>query len=154
MRFKSRKDIDAPIEVVFQRLTDFDQFERQALRRGAAVKRLSAGPIAPGLAWDIAFTFRGKERRLRAELSEIEQPNFLSVDSQSSGIAGLTRLELVPLSPSRTRLSVTIDLSAKSLSSRLVLQSLKLARGSLEQRLDKRVATFADDVADRYRSGA
>lgn len=153
MKFTSREDIEAPLDVVFERLTDFDQFERQALRRGASVKRLGAGPIEPGFAWDIAFTFRGKDRQLRAELVDLETPNFLKLESLASGIKGETKAELVPLSPRRTRLSLVIELSAKTLSSRLMLQSLKLARGSLEQRLDKRVASFADDVVHRYKAG-
>jgi len=153
MKFNAREDIEAPIDVVFARLTDFDQFERQALRRGASVRRTSNGPVETGSGWDIAFTFRGKERRMRAELAELDQPNFLQVAFQSSGIVGETKVDLVPLSPRRTRLSVSIDLSAKTLSSRLLLQSLKLARGTLAQRFKKRVASFADDVADKYKSG-
>ena len=153
MKFNAREDIEAPIDVVFARLTDFDQFERQALRRGASVRRVTNGPIQTGSGWDIAFTFRGKERRMRAELADIEQPNSMRIAFQSSGIVGDTLVDLVPLSPRRTRLSVSINLSAKTLSSRLLLQSFKLARGTIAQRFKKRVASFADDVADKYKSG-
>lgn len=151
MKFNAREDIEAPIDVVFARITEFDQFERQALRRGATVKRLQTTEAGPGTAWDIAFTFRGKERRLRATLAQLDAPNFMRVDSQTSGIVGETQIELVPLSPRQTRLSVTINLSAKTLPSRLMLQSLKLARGTLVQRLKRRVGNFADDVAERYK---
>ncbi len=153
MKFTSREDIEAPIEAVYARLTDFDQFERLALRRGASVRRIGQGVVGEGTAWDVAFTFRGKERRMKAELQEMEEPNFLRFHSVSSGISGDTFIELVPLSPKRTRLSVAIELAAKSLTSRLLLQSMKLARGSLEQRLNKRVKTFGDDIAEKYRTG-
>ncbi len=151
MRFNAREDIEAPIDVVFARVTEFEQFERQALRRGATVKRLNTGEVTPGAAWDIAFTYRGKERRLHATLVQMDAPNFLQVDSKSSGIHGETTVELVPLSPRQTRLALSINLSAKTIPSRLVLQSLKLARGTLVQRLKRRVGSFADDVAERHR---
>lgn len=154
MKFNSREDIEAPIDVVFARLTDFDQFERQALRRGASVRRIDSGQAKAGSAWDIAFTFRGKERRLRAELMELDPPNFMHIQSQASGIVGDTLVDVVQLSPRRTRLTVTINLSAKTLSSRLLLQSFKLARGTLAQRFKRRVASFADDVAERYNAGS
>ena len=151
MRFNAREDIEAPIDVVFARVTEFDQFERQALRRGATVKRLNSGAVEPGTAWDIAFTYRGKERRLRATLAQLDPPNFLQIDSKTSGILGVTTVELVPLSPRQTRLALSINLSAKTIPSRLMLQSLKLARGTLVQRLKRRVGSFADDVAERHR---
>jgi len=153
MKFNAREDIEAPIDVVFARLTDFDQFERQALRRGASVRRINSGEIETGSTWDIAFTFRNKERRMRAELTELEEPNNLNVAFQSSGISGVTKVELVQLSPRRTRLAVTIDLSAKNFSARLLIQSLKLARSTLAKRFKNRVATFADDVAEKSQSG-
>ena len=153
MKFTAKEDVDAPIEAVYARLTNFEQYERQALRRGASVRRLTSGEPQPGTSWDIAFTFRGKERRLHAELVELDEPNAIRLNSVASGINGDTQVDLVPLSPRTTRVSVVIELSAKSLSSRLMLQSLKLARGTLQGRLEKRMAAMAEDVATRYRAG-
>jgi hypothetical protein len=47
---------------------------------------------------------------------------------------------------------VTIDLSAKSLSARLLLQSLKLAKSNLTKRFKKRVADFAVGIDGEKRS--
>lgn len=154
MKFSSREDIEAPIDHVYKAVTDFGTFERQALRRGADVRRVD-GSAAPqqGSAWDVAFSFRGKDRKLRAQLARLDDQG-LQLDTSSSGINGETVIELVPLSPKRTRLAVSIDLRAKSLSARLLLQSLKLAKASLTTRFKKRVAEFASDVEGRYRPGA
>lgn len=146
MRFKTHKDIEAPIDVVFARLTDFDQFERQALQRGASVKRLSQGPIGVGSEWDLSFQFRGKGRRLKAKIDSFDRPNEIHLETEASGIVGTTMLDLVQLSPKRTRFNVNIDLKPNTLSARLLLQSLKLARGTLMQRLKKRVEAFAEEV--------
>ena len=45
-------------------------------------------------------------------------------------------------------------MSPKSLSARLLLQSLKLAKSNLTRRFKLRVTEFAEDVEDRYRKSA
>lgn len=150
MKFSAREDIEAPIDHVFQIVTDFDAFERQALRRGADVKRLDQGPPTVGSAWDVSFTFRGKERRLTATLTQMD-PQGLLIDAVSPNIDAATQIELVPLSPARTRLAISIELKAKTLTARLMLQSLKLAKASLTQRFKKRVAEFSEDTEARYK---
>lgn len=151
MKFSTREDIAAPIDHVFAQISDFAAFERQALRRGADVQRLDAGDVTTGTRWDIAFGFRGKDRKVRAELTALDAPNMLRVDSEGKGIVGVTLLELIALSPSRTRLAMSIELSPNSLAARLMLQSLKLAKSSLTARFKKRIAGYAEDIENNYR---
>ena len=151
MKFSTREDIEAPIDYVFARVTDFQGFERQALRRGADVQRLDkSGAVQQGSAWDVAFKFRGKDRKMKATISQLDTPTSLHIDTAASGIDGATVIELVALSRNRTRVSVTIDLSPKSLSARLLLQSLKLAKNNLTRKFKLRVLEFAEDVEDAY----
>jgi hypothetical protein len=146
------KDIDAPIDWVFQQLCDFPAFERQAMRRGAEVRRID-GQAPPGIgnAWNVRFQFRGKEREMRAEVVEFDTPNLLQLDATSAGIDGATRIETMALSRTRTRLTFSLVLTAKSLGNRLLLQSLKLTQGNINRQFDTRIGTFARDLQDRYR---
>lgn len=153
MKFSTREDIEAPAAYVFEQVSDFAVFERQALRRGADVRRVDAGPVVVGSAWDVAFKFRKKDRRLRATLAKCDAPQLVRVDAATAGIDGITIIELVPLSPARTRLAVSIELSAKSLSARLLLQSLKLAKSGLTMRFKKRIGEYAVEIEDRHRGG-
>ncbi len=152
MQFSAKQDIDAPIEAVFAAVTDFDGFSTQALRRGAEVQRLDElmGPCA-GMAWQVGFDFRGKRRDMRIELLEVIQPSELKVRSATSGLDGHLMLELVALSRQRTRLGVEVELAPKTLSARLLVQSLKLARGSLSKRLRKRLEGFARATEETHR---
>lgn len=151
MDLTTKEDIEAPIAFVFQQVTDFQAFERQAMRRGADVRRRDSLPRpGKGSGWDVIFKFRGKDRRLSAEVTEFDAPNMLCLQTSSGGIDGRTVIELVPLARTRTRLTVRTDLSATGLAARLLLQSLKLARGNLSRRLSARVSTFATDVEGRY----
>ena len=152
MKFVTKEDIECPIAHVFAQASDFNGFERQAMRRGADVRKRDQ-LVRPGMGsgWDVTFKFRNKERQLKAEVTAWEPPNGYVVASSSSGIDGTVLVELVPLSRNRTRLTVSIELEPRTLGARLMVQSLKLARGTLQRRFELRVADYASDIVERYR---
>ncbi|NNE79330.1 MAG: SRPBCC family protein [Silicimonas sp.] len=144
MKLSTREDIDAPIDDVYQAVTDFDGFERQLLRRGIDITRDETQPMdVPGLCWNARFPWRGRAHDLDAELVEINQGQGYAIESRSGGIVCLGVVDLVALSKSRTRLFVSLDLKPTTLSSRLLVQSLKLTKGSLGRRFKSRVSEFA-----------
>lgn len=153
MKFTTTKDIDVPVDYAFQRVSNFDAYERQALRRGAQVTRVDGGVVRVGSAWDVAFTFRSKDRELRATVSDISGPERLAVDTAANGLNSVTVVDLVALTPKVTRLNVTVELFPKSLSARLLLQSLKLAKSNLNKRFAKRVDEQVAGMADEYQRG-
>ncbi|MCK4712108.1 MAG: SRPBCC family protein, partial [Marinosulfonomonas sp.] len=76
MKFSTKEDIEAPIEAVFKAVSDFNAFERFALRRGARVQRVDRKTHPQTtIAWDIEFPYRGKKRQLLAELTEFDAPH-------------------------------------------------------------------------------
>jgi hypothetical protein len=153
MKFSSHEDIVAPIDAVFDAVTDFHAFERQALRRGAEVQRRdSLVEPGPGMTWDAAFMLRGKRREITIELTHMDRPNGLLADAWSNNLTGQFTVDLVALSRNRTRLSVTLALEPKTLAARLMLQSMKLARKTLTRRFRKRLAEFAADVENLHQS--
>lgn len=154
MKFTTKEDIEAPIEAVFRVVSNFDALERSALRRGARVQRVDSRNY-PGttMAWDVEFQFRGKMRKMLAELTEFDSPNRLLVQSVSGGIEGNFLIDLVALSRNRTRLAMSIEIKPKTLSARLLVQSLRLAKKNLTKRYKIRVAYFATDIEDRYKGG-
>ncbi|KAA9005263.1 SRPBCC family protein [Histidinibacterium aquaticum] len=152
MKFSDREDIEAPIETVFAAVMDFEGFERAALRRGAQVQREDppGGPGA-GTRWTVKFVFRGKRREVLATMTDFEPPSGLVVSFTSGGIEGLTTIDLVQLSPGRTRVSVAVTLKPGTLSARLMIQSLKLAKSNLDRRFKARVADWASEIERRER---
>lgn len=152
MKLSTREDLEAPIDFVFARLSDFAAFERRALRSGAQVLRQGTGDVQVGTIWDVDFTFRGRERSVKATLAQLDPPNALKVDSISDGIIAVTDVELVALSPARTRVIVGFEMRARTLTARLLLQSLKLAKTKLSKRFKARVLDYAEDVEDQYRA--
>lgn len=151
MKFSTRQDIEAPIEYVFERAADFDGHARQAMRRGVDVERADelAG-VGVGMCWKVRFDFRGKPRHVLGELAEFDTPNGYLIQSVSSGIAADFDVELLPLSRNRTRLKAGLQLSPTTLSARLLVKSLKLAKGNLDERFQRRILQFATDIQGSY----
>lgn len=151
MKFSTKEDIEAPIAFVFAQVSDFDAFSRRALRQGADVTHARDGDIAVGATWQLRFQFRGRQRNLEARLTQWDPPNGYVVTAVSDGLTAVSEVTLVALSPRRTRLAFAIDVRAKTLTARLLLQSMKLAKGKLTKRFKARVLDFAEEIEDRYR---
>ena len=151
MKLSTREDIEAPIDFVFGRVTDFAAFERRALRQGAHVSRNTDGVPQVGTVWDVGFKFRGRDRAVEATLKRLDHPTVMQIESISDGMTATTDVELVALSPARTRVIVGFEMRARTLTARLLLQSLKLAKGKLTKRFKARVLDYAEDVEDAYR---
>ncbi|KJS40608.1 SRPBCC family protein [Roseovarius sp. BRH_c41] len=155
MQFSGKEDIEAPIERVFEEITDFQAFERSALRRGADVKRTDTlGAPGVGMSWHAAFKLRGKQRKVDVSVADYDPPNGITLGLMSASIEGQMIAELVALSRGRTRMTVTLVLQPRSLAARLMMQSLRLARGNLTKRFKVRLAEYAMDVEERYKRSA
>jgi carbon monoxide dehydrogenase subunit G len=153
MKLSTREDIEAPLSYVYGRISDFAVFERRALRQGIAVNRRSDAAPAVGTIWDIVFDFRGRSRKVQAELTMLEPEQALRIESQSEGLTADTQVELISLSATRTRVMVSFELKAKTLTARVLLQSLKLAKSKLTNRFKARVLDYAETVEDDYWRG-
>jgi hypothetical protein len=88
------------------------------------------------------------------ELVAYDPPNGIELEARSSAVLGRMRVDLVALSRGRTRLSVDLNLEPRSMSGRLLVQSLKLARNNLSKRFRLRIADYAVDLEDRYKRSA
>ena len=150
MQFISKEDIEAPVAQVFAILSEFETFERSAMRRGVEVQRVDASaPIGAGMARDTRFRLRGKPREMHVVLKQYDAPSLMRFASHSKGINGDVVIELLALSPRRTRMSFSVELKANTLSARLFLQSLKLARKNMTRRFKLRMAEFAKEIESR-----
>lgn len=155
MKMSAQEDIEAPIAFVYEQITDFPGFERQAMRRGAEVVSVeSPTALAPGLAWDVSFKLRGKQRKVQIEVARLDPPNGLVIGSRASTIGGEMVIDLVALSRTRTRMSIALAMEPKTLSGRLMVQSMKLARKNLTRRMRKRVSEYATDMEERFKRTA
>lgn len=144
MKFSTRADLEAPAGKVFDTLSDFGAFERFARRKGVEVTRKAVGGEAQG--WHLRFALRGRMREMSVRLSDFERPERMNFAAGSKSFEMEFALTLIALSKSRTRLGVELDVRPRTLSGRLLLQSMRLAKSSNSRRFEAAVRSFADKV--------
>ncbi len=150
MHFSSQQDVAVPIAQVFDTLTQFDIYERAAMRRGAdVVRKDTLGEAAAGAHWQARFMLRGKERDLAIEIATFQRPTEMVLSLNSSNLTGAVRFELFALSKSRTRMTVETDIRPLTLSARLFVKSLSLTKPALNKRYSTRIADLVADIEAR-----
>ncbi|WP_425080270.1 SRPBCC family protein [Ruegeria denitrificans] len=151
MQFSAREDIEAPINSVFDMVSDFERFERMAMRRGIDVRRLDTDAmVIAGTEWKTEFRLRGKPRQMSVVMTDYDKPSQMRFEAASKGMTGLTTVDFLALSPRRTRLSVEMSLAAKSLPARLLLQSMKLGQSKFRKQFQLRFSEFARELEQRH----
>ena len=103
------------------------------------------------MTWQAEFGFRGKPRTVEICLAEYSPPEQLIFDNASGGLEARLVIDLVALSRTRTRINLATELKPTTLSARLLVQSLKLAKGGLDKRFRHRVAGMAKELENRLR---
>lgn len=155
MQFTTSEDIDAPIEAVFDEVTDVAAFERLVLRRGAELQRTDTlTEPGVGMAWHARVTWHETPRDVDITLVSYEPPASVAFDMASGAITGRLQVDLEALSPELTRLHVDLSVAASTLSGRLLLQPVKLMRGDLDRRFRQRVAEYAREIENRFKGRA
>lgn len=153
MNFTAKQDIEAPAERVWAALSDFPAWERAALRRGAEVSRTDrlAAP-GPGMSWSGRFDFRGQRRDIAVRLVEMDPGARMVFQGATKLFTGEAVLDLVEMSARSSRLHLRLEIKPQTLAARIMLQSLKLAKGRAQKRIETRLADFAAGFDDRART--
>lgn len=155
MKFKVAEDVDAPIGFVFERMTDFSQFEADVKRRGADLRRVGNWTqIAEGVQWRGAVQVRGKKRKIEAELTELVPNESAKVDITVGGMEAVYQMAFIALSPEVTRVATELDLKPRTLTARLIIQTLKLARGRVVRRMTRNLMRQGNQTAAAWRQAA
>lgn len=153
MKLTTKEDIEAPIGFVYAALTDFEAWERAAMRRGAEVNRTDKqAALAPGMGWKVEFLYRGKSRVLELQLAGLEPGEHLAFSGSGKPAEGTLTLDLAEMGPKRTRVTVVSEVKPRTLAARLFMQTLRLAKAKVTRRFEVRVAQVAADIEDRFRA--
>lgn len=142
MKLKISGDAERPVDQVFAVLLDYQSVEDELRSRGFEIRRVGKwSELAQGVAWTGRGKVRGKVRPVAANVAVLEPGRMIQIDAQVGGMQISHETRLVPLGERVTRINVTADLRPSTLSARLIIQSLKLARGRVLERMERRLAS-------------
>ena len=154
MKLSAKTDIEAPIAYVYASLADHGQWEADARRRGIEVERPEGTPTqGVGAAWRIEAPFRGKIRKIVLTVQEMTPHHRLGMGFDGQTFEGEMVLELLAMSPRSTRMRLLLDLRPKTLSARLFLNTLRLAKARVQGRLDTRLRQFGSRIQESQKTG-
>lgn len=152
MKFKVSEDVDAPQDLVWRQFTDFSGFEDEARGRGARVTRVGNWTqAAEGVEWRGEVTVRGKARAIASRVTQMVPDELCVIESRIGGMECRHEMQFIPLSAEVTRVALVLELSANTLTARLLLQTMKLARGKVLQRLQGMIARQGNAIEAAYR---
>jgi hypothetical protein len=155
VKFKVSDDVEAPIDWVWEGFTDFAAIEADIRARDAELSRVGDWKEAAlGVAWRGSVPVRGKVRTIEARIAGFVPEEQLCVESRIGGMELHYEVVFAPLSAEVTRVSVTLELKASTLSARLLLQTLKIARRKVIQRLEGAVVRQGQAVEADWRARA
>ena len=143
MKFVTEQIVSSPRDVVFAALTDFARFEREAAASGVELHRSDTLTLpGPGMRWRAKFQRRGREHEMFAELVRINHHSDLLFAGKVGGMEGELVFNLAATGADETRLMVELNLRARSITAKLLLQSIKLTRANVARRFRRRVSMF------------
>ena len=152
MKLNSKTDINATLNATFAGLADFDSFERQVRHSGAEISRVDdLSQPGPGMMWAVRAEFRGKLQKITLELVDYDPPNSMLFHAATDGFEADIKAELIALSSRETRMPVSVEIKAKSLAARLILQSARLTKSSILKRYRKGLNRFGNDLENRIK---
>jgi len=151
MQFTSVQDINAPLEFVFLQLSDFESYEAYAMRIGAQIERRDElTTTKAGMIWNFVGELRGKMRDIDIELTTFSRPSDLAFHCTSSGIKADIKIRAMPLTKKQTRIKIATDIRPRSIPARLIMQSARLAKNSLNRKYNHRIWEYASHIEANY----
>lgn len=153
MKLAAKYDIEAPVDFVYAQLVDFDGWERAAMLRGADVSRIDRIQApGPGMTWATQFHYRAKDRKATLRIDALTPQSHLALTAMSVLVDGVMEVDLLNLGARRTRVAVRLEVNPKTLAARIYVQALRLARSRVDRSFSQRIAQFAAEMEERFRS--
>jgi hypothetical protein len=141
MIFTASERIDAPREFVFARATEFDRLARAVEGRGAQVRPATGAGGVPR--FEMEYPFRDKLWPVVLELRETTATEAMRVGVEATVVSALAAFDFRAPGPEATEVAMTVTLSPKNMQGRLLLGSLHVVRGRVQERLDGDLAALA-----------
>ena len=149
MELSYSNTINVPQDFAFGRATDFARFEEEGFGNLAPFEpRNDIRAPELGARWRTAAEFQGRPRRFSLELLTLEAPGTMVLGNKSEKYDVEARFSFSAAGDNRTDFTFNLNAKAQSITGKLILQTIQLARA----RIVKSMQVDFDKMADRMES--
>ncbi len=143
--------INVPKAFAFARATDFVQFEAEGFGKLSPFERRSEIE-APniGTRWRTSSEFQGRARRFSLELLELKPSELMVLGNKSEKYDIEARFSFEEHTEGETEFSFKLVAKAQSITARLILQTIQLARGRIESSMTTEFEKMGRNMEDAY----
>ncbi len=145
MQFTATEHVSQPIDEVWKRLSNLEEFEARVRPHVDDLERRPPGPPGRGTRWTARAKVMGKAYDVEAHVADIDPPHRLRAQAEVGGVEVDVDIVLTVSSPSLTTLTVTTRATAKGIAGKLLLA----AAGAAKDRLGGRYARQVSGLAKR-----
>ncbi len=143
MKLHSRETYPVPAERAFAALTDFEALTGVLKGHGVQVAEFAPGwPDGTETRWQLGIGVKGMHRSVKMHVSEVRTGEGMTLSYESDGIFGDVIADIAPVDAQSCVIAYTIGIEARGIAAKLMLQPLRVAQGTMEQKLHGRVVNF------------
>ncbi|WP_172328516.1 SRPBCC family protein [Mangrovicoccus sp. HB161399] len=143
MRLHSRETYEVPAGQAFAALTDYEALTGILKGHGVQVAEFAPGwPDGTETRWRLGVGVKGMHRDVKLHVSEVRRGEGLTLAYESDGIFGDVRIDIEAEGPESCAIAYGIGVEARGIAAKLMLQPLRMAQGTMEQKLHGRVVNF------------
>lgn len=151
MELSYKSTINVPQKFAFARATDFEKFELEGfgkLSRFEPVSDICAPEI--GTRWRTSSEFQGRPRRFSLEILALEPHEALVLGNKSEKYDIEAHFGFAEIGPEETGFTFNLAAKAQSITARLILQTIQLARGRIEKSMQSDFQTMAQRMEEAF----
>lgn len=145
--------INVPQEFAFARATDFEKFEADGFGKLAPfepVSEIRAPEI--GARWKTSSEFQGRPRRFSLQLYTLEANQKMVLGNKSEKYDVESHFGFEPKGDEATEFTFHLIAKAQSITARLILQTIQLARGRIESSMKSDFDAMATRMEAAYQA--
>lgn len=154
MRLSAEETVAVEKAQAYRHATDVEHLEARGRRAGFEVIREVDGQSVTEMRWLVRGHFRGRFREARLGISDLRVNESMTVTLVSPRFDVQTRLIFLADGPQSCRLRSDVAVAPRSISGRLLVPGLKLARGRLQRRLAQGLGTAARAIEIHNQTGS
>jgi len=144
MKIAATRDFKRAREKVFASFADPARMDAVLGSLGANLRREGDGGV--GTIWHLDVTSGGKLRPVAITSVEVRPPEVLVLQAASEMLDADVVFAFADLSEGGCQVAAEIDLAPKTLTARVAIQTLRLARGKIEQKMVRALTALGKPV--------